>query len=55
MICPNCKREVESLIVVKVQRKVGKDKENLTEILVCDNCVGDSMKLIEAALKELKK
>ena len=39
MICPKCKSESSEMLVIKVQKKVGKEKENLAEIEICRKCV----------------
>lgn len=39
MICPKCKSESNEMLVIKVQKKVGKEKENLAEIEICRKCV----------------
>ena len=47
MICPKCKSESSEMLVIKVQKKVGKEKQNLTEIEICRKCVDKIFKGVE--------
>lgn len=48
MICPKCKCESSEMVVVKIQKRVGKEKENLAEVDLCRKGVD---KLLKGVIK----
>lgn len=56
MICESCKTYFnKKAIIIKVQRKVDKEKVNLAEIYLCDECASNPFLITNLVVQTIEK